>query len=29
MLPRKPMPHPELEEQLAKPLEGIYPTVGK
>jgi hypothetical protein len=25
MLPRKPMPHPELEEQLAKPLEGIYP----
>ena len=26
MLPRKPMPHPELEEQLAKPLEGIYPT---
>ena len=26
MLPRKPLPHPELEEQLAKPLEGIYPT---
>jgi carboxypeptidase Q len=26
MLPRKPMPHPELEEQLRKPLEGIYPT---
>jgi carboxypeptidase Q len=25
MLPRKPMPHPELDEQLAKPLEGIYP----
>jgi len=29
MLPRKPMPHPELEEQLAKPLEGIYPTGAK
>jgi carboxypeptidase Q len=29
MLPRKPMPHPELEEQLAKPLEGIYPTAAK
>jgi carboxypeptidase Q len=26
MLPRKPMPHPELEEQLSKPLEGIYPA---
>jgi carboxypeptidase Q len=25
MLPRKPLPHPELEEQLSKPLEGIYP----
>lgn len=25
MLPRKPMPHPELEEQMSKPLEGIYP----
>ena len=25
MLPRKPLPHPELEEQLLKPLEGIYP----
>jgi hypothetical protein len=25
MLPRKPLPHPELEEQLKKPLEGIYP----
>ncbi len=25
MLPRKPLPHPELEEQQAKPLEGIYP----
>ena len=29
MLPRKPMPHPELEEQLAKPLEGIYPSAAK
>jgi hypothetical protein len=29
MLPRKPLPHPELEEQLAKPLEGIYPGVAK
>jgi carboxypeptidase Q len=29
MLPRKPMPHPELEEQLAKPLEGIYPAGAK
>lgn len=26
MLPRKPLPHPELEEQLKKPLEGIYPN---
>lgn len=26
MLPRKPMPHPELEEQRSKPLEGIYPA---
>ena len=26
MLPRTPLPHPELEEQLAKPLEGIYPV---
>jgi carboxypeptidase Q len=26
LLPRKPMPHPELQEQLTKPLEGIYPT---
>ena len=26
MLPRKPMPHPELDEQRAKPLEGIYPA---
>jgi hypothetical protein len=29
MLPRKPLPHPELEEQLAKPLEGIYPSAAK
>jgi carboxypeptidase Q len=26
MLPRKPLPHPELEEQLSKPLEGVYPA---
>ena len=26
MLPRKPLPHPELEEQQSKPLEGIYPA---
>ena len=29
MLPRKPLPHPELEEQLAKPLEGVYPLPQK
>lgn len=29
MLPRKPLPHPEMEEQLAKPLEGIYPGAAK
>src|SRR6202044_1082077 len=29
MLPRKPLPNPELDQQLAKPLEGIYPTAGK
>jgi hypothetical protein len=29
MLPRKPLPHPELDEQLAKPLEGIYPGAVK
>jgi len=29
MLPRKPLPHPELEEQRAKPLEGIYPAAAK
>lgn len=26
MLPRKPLPHPELEGQQSKPLEGIYPA---
>jgi len=25
MLPRKPLPHPELEKQLAKPLKGVMP----
>ena len=25
MLPRKPLPHPELEEQRRKPLDGIFP----
>jgi carboxypeptidase Q len=29
MLPRKPLPHPELDEQRAKPLEGIFPTAVK
>jgi carboxypeptidase Q len=29
MLPRKPLPHPELDEQRAKPLEGIYPSAAK
>jgi hypothetical protein len=29
MLPRLPMPHPELEEQRQKPLEGIYPDAVK
>jgi len=29
MLPRNPLPHPELNEQLAKPLEGIYPDAAK
>jgi carboxypeptidase Q len=29
MLPRKSMPHPELEEQMGKPLEGIYPVAAK
>jgi carboxypeptidase Q len=26
MIPRKPLPHPELEEQQKKPLPGLYPT---
>jgi len=26
MIPRNPLPHPELEEQHTKPLEGIYPA---
>jgi Peptidase family M28 len=25
MLPRKPLPHPELEKELAKPLKGVMP----
>jgi Zn-dependent M28 family amino/carboxypeptidase len=29
MLPRKPLPNPELDQQLAKPLDGIYPTAEK
>lgn len=29
MLPRKPLPHPELQEQLNRPLEGIYPMAEK
>jgi hypothetical protein len=29
MLPRKPMPHPELDEQREKALEGIYPAEKK
>ena len=29
MLPREPLPHPELEEQRTKPLEGVYPTAPK
>jgi Zn-dependent M28 family amino/carboxypeptidase len=29
MLPRLPLPHPELKEQRAKPLEGIYPDAVK
>jgi hypothetical protein len=29
MLPRKPLPHPELWEQQNKPLEGIYPDAVK
>ena len=27
MVPRSPLPHPELEEQRTKPLEGLYPTI--
>jgi len=27
MLPRKPLPSPDQEEQKRKPLEGIYPGV--
>jgi carboxypeptidase Q len=26
MIPRKPLPHPELQEQQTKPLPGLYPT---
>ena len=26
MIPRKPLPHPELLEQQAKPLTDLYPT---
>jgi carboxypeptidase Q len=26
MIPRKPLPHPELQEQQSKPLPGLYPT---
>jgi len=26
MIPRNPLPHPELEEQRTKPLQGIYPA---
>jgi carboxypeptidase Q len=29
MLPRKPMPHPELDEQRGKALEGVYPVAAK
>jgi hypothetical protein len=29
MMPRMPLPHPELEPQRTKPLEGIYPTGAK
>jgi hypothetical protein len=25
MMPRKPFPHPELEDKLSKPLKGVYP----
>jgi len=26
MIPRKPLPHPELQEQQTKPLPGLYPA---
>jgi hypothetical protein len=26
MMPRKPFPHPELEQKLGAPIEGIYPN---
>jgi hypothetical protein len=26
MIPRKPLPHPELRDQQSKPLPDIYPT---
>jgi carboxypeptidase Q len=29
MIPRNPLPHPELEEQRSKPLQGIYPAKQK
>lgn len=29
MLPRKPLPHPELEEKQGKPLEGVFPDAVK
>jgi hypothetical protein len=29
MIPRLPLPHPELDEQRAKPLEGIFPDAKK
>jgi carboxypeptidase Q len=29
MLPRKPLPRPEMDEQRAKPLDGIYPDAVK
>jgi carboxypeptidase Q len=25
-MPRKPLPHPELERQMTAPLPGIYPN---
>jgi hypothetical protein len=29
MMPRKPLPHPELDKQRSAPIEGIYPGVTK